>query len=113
MSTGTNIWNCGRCGTRIVADHKDEGVTPFMIDCVKCGDIAYSQFYSLSEADEQLEVEFEWYTPKGRQYRRLKVYDREHVDNGGLLMRRKTRPAPADAKGRRERRLQRNQRRTG
>jgi len=91
MNSGKkNIYICQTCGGKIVTIDKDEGTTPFMIDCEvnkECSGYMYSSFY---QVDQSLEPEFEWYMPDS-----LDVYPeefretmKEHIDKSGLDIRR-------------------------
>lgn len=85
-----NIYVCQSCGKSVVTIDKDEGVTPFMIECKNtkdCDGDMYSSFYNV---DQSLEPEFEWYKPTSfddypEEYRKDMI---RHVENGGLDIRR-------------------------
>jgi len=85
-----NIYTCKICGGKIVTIDKDDGITPFMIDCQvneKCEGYMHSSFYAI---DQSLEPKFEWCRPDS-----LDIYPeefreamKEHIDKGGLDIRR-------------------------
>jgi hypothetical protein len=86
-----NIYTCRKCGGKTVTIDVDEGVTPFMLGCRAsgqegdCDGIAESSFYRV--ADDSPEPQWEWFTPRGEEYHKLNRQMREHVDNGGLDIR--------------------------
>lgn len=63
----------------------NEGVTPFIIDCPNCEQLARSQFYRVPQQGQP--VTHEWYRPTKRWTRRLPADEREHIELGGLLLR--------------------------
>lgn len=106
-----NGYTCKGCGWRIVTVNVCEGVTPFMVGCENpmpteeekkagkeaqgfggskgCGAFMESHFYRVPQ---HLEASHEWYSPDGRERKRLRRKGQaetlEHVKNGGLLLRR-------------------------
>lgn len=90
MSRGqVNVYTCPKCKGRTVTIDADDGVTPFMINCRSVGgcheEMAESSFYRV---DQNLVPTYEWYRPVGDELAMLKGEMREHVDKGGLLLRR-------------------------
>jgi len=56
-----NIYRCPECGHEIITEQIDEGVTPFIVTCEKCGEQAISAMYQCN----QLHIaKFEWFKPK-------------------------------------------------
>lgn len=51
MEEKINMYTCQVCGRKMITQDKDEGVTPFMIECDvdKCEGLAHSSFYRFSE----------------------------------------------------------------
>lgn len=77
-----NAYECEDCGSYIVTVDREPGVTPFMVGCGNCGAMAKSKFYRVQA---YLEPTHEWYRPET--LAGLKGGVREHVENGGLLLR--------------------------
>lgn len=94
-----NIYTCEKCGGRTITLDVDEGVTPFMIGCRASGDeftcngMAQSSMYRIPE--DTPEHQWEWFKPTGSEYRKLSRPMREHVDKGGLDLRRRANSKPA------------------
>lgn len=70
------------CGAYIVTVDREPGVTPFMVKCGACGQMAHSKFYRVHRT---LIATHEWYRPDTLDG--LNVHEREHVEKGGLLLR--------------------------
>lgn len=70
------------CGAYIVTVDREPGVTPFMVSCGLCGQMAHSKFYRVAPS---LVPTHEWYRPDTLSF--LEPYEREHVEKGGLLLR--------------------------
>lgn len=109
-----NIYTCTNCLGQIVTIDRVDGTTPFMIGCrvhpddakllsnedqltieqlrskidkLKCRGEMYSSFYVVPNPPPK--PTWEWYKPTGLEYKRLPKINREqHVDRGGLLLRR-------------------------
>lgn len=87
MKDEKNIYQCDACRGVIVTVDRDEGVTPFMIDCRAtegCGGVMKSHFY---RCDQTYRAEFEWYRPGRLERLFLNRRTKEHVKMGGLLLR--------------------------
>lgn len=106
-----NGYTCQGCGWRIVTVNVDDGTTPFMVGCENplptdgekekgraasgpirfekgCGAMMQSHFYRIPQ---DLEPSHEWHSPDERerkQMRRKGDPNLEHVERGGLLLRR-------------------------
>lgn len=84
-----NAYTCRGCGFVVVTVNRDEGTTPFMIDCrapgAGCSEMMQSNFYRLPEGAP--EPTLEWYRPSLKKIRRLSSWEQEHVLKGGLLLR--------------------------
>jgi transcription elongation factor Elf1 len=86
MSNRTNCYVCNHCHNVMKTIDVDRGVTPFMIRCHNCGEMAYSQFYK-NIAPSRLPT-MEWYRPSLNDLLKNKhKYDIGHVLNGGLELR--------------------------
>lgn len=70
------------CGAYIVTVDREPGVTPFMLKCGLCGQMAHSKFYRVQPT---LTATHEWYRPDS--LAGLNSHEREHVEKGGLLLR--------------------------
>ncbi len=90
-----NIYTCQKCGGQTVTIDIDEGVTPFMLRCRATGEegdcdgMAQSCMYRVPANSP--EPQWEWFTPRGFEYRELSPQMKEHVDKGGLVIRKKGR----------------------
>lgn len=83
-----NSYTCDRCGASFVTVDRDEGITPFMTNCVnypECKGTSISAFYRV---DQTAEPTHEWYRPDRIEYGRLSLATKDHVNRGGLLLRR-------------------------
>lgn len=81
-----NIYVCQACFGHIVTVDRDAGVTPFMIRCEAtpgCAGYMQSSMYRVFR--QEIRATFEWYRPTVVQV--LTDGEREHVGNGGLLLR--------------------------
>jgi hypothetical protein len=84
-----NLYRCYVCGGWIVTIDKDEGVTPFMIDCKAkpgCDGPMESTFYRCNQG---LIAQYEWYRPGWLRQVFFNRQTKEHVKKGGLILRRK------------------------
>ena len=82
-----NVYSCDTCRGRIVTVNLVDGTTPMMLGCRAtpgCRGTSYSHFYRVPP---DLVPDHEWYRPTGREYARLSPAMREHVDLGGLAIR--------------------------
>ena len=87
-----NIYTCEKCGGITVTIDVDEGVTPFMLRCrassneADCDGYAQSSMYRVPQGPSP-EPKWEWFRPTGIEYRKLSREMRDHVDKGGLDLR--------------------------
>lgn len=107
-----NIYICEHGCHNITVD-VDKGVTPFMIGCEfkgrpdrpanpkymkngKCIGTAKSCMYpkEIGENTPYPVPTHEWYRPALKEYSKLSEYEKEHVLNGGLLLRERTDAKP-------------------
>lgn len=70
------------CGAFIVTIDIHPGVTPFMLDCGRCGGWAHSKFYRVAD---WLEPTHEWYRPDTLEG--INPAYLEHLSKGGLILR--------------------------
>lgn len=107
-----NLYICEH-GCHNVTVDVDKGVTPFMIKCVReadkdrpldpiksrdgvCIGTAKSCFYP-KEIEDHYEYpvpKHEWYRPELSEYAKLSKHEKDHVRNGGLLLRKRTAKEP-------------------
>ena len=91
-----NIYVCEACRSHIVTRDVDEGVTPFMLSsaeycpkgCVseKPGGVHMSSsFYRVW--DQRIREDYQWYAPGPEESAGLNPYHADHVERGGLLIR--------------------------
>lgn len=107
-----NVYIC-EYGCHNVTVDVDKGVTPFMIPCQfasrpdrpadpakmkngKCIGVAKSAMYPKEKDDETPYPipTHEWYRPDLAEYAKLSDPEKDHVKNGGLLMRERTNAEP-------------------
>jgi len=86
-----NIYTCADCGGHIVTIDADTGVTPFMVRCKSpvCDGLMRSSMYRVF--DQNMRADWEWYKPSAIEM--LSDAARDHVNKGGLLMRRVGQPS--------------------
>lgn len=80
-----NRYCCEVCKKSIITVDRDEGVTPFMLPCMRtegCKGPMTSRFYQVE--DVWPEPVYEWRKPTPKQYKRMSPAMREHIDMGGL-----------------------------
>jgi hypothetical protein len=85
MPEEKNRYTCQVCGGQIVTIDREVGVTPFMIKCRApegCSGDMYSAFYN--EVND--EPTYEWRKPTVAEYEKLHPREKDHVDQGGLLI---------------------------
>ncbi len=82
-----NVYICKTCRHGTTTINACDGVTPFMIRCRKlgCDGMAESLFYRVPQNSWP---SHEWYKPEGKELAALDQSTRDHVDKGGLILRR-------------------------
>lgn len=78
-----NQYTCRTCGGVITTIDRDEGTTPMMLVCRATKGCDGSMFSSMYRVAPYLTPEWEWYKPE----KLPKGEMREHVQMGGLLLR--------------------------
>lgn len=79
-----NAYKCQSCKHLIVAKDVDDGVTPFMIECRKCGEDMYSAFYDVRQ---DLSHDAEWRSEFPPDYdAEAQRISQDHKNNGGLFL---------------------------
>lgn len=89
-----NVYTCP-AGHKTVTIDLDEGTTPFILRCQHrindgkhaCNEMARSSFYNVTPEEDQLPVTFEWYKPASP--KDVSKDLREHVQKGGLVLRKR------------------------
>ena len=90
-----NVYTCDKCGGKTVTRDVHEGVTPFMLRCRAsghegdCDGKAYSAMYRVPKELGLIPM-WEWFKPVGSEYNKLSDAMKEHVDKGGLDLRKGT-----------------------
>lgn len=90
-----NVYTCQVCGKMFTTVDRDDGVTPFMVGHIQfdhktfCNGPCYSAFYPKGPRPSHIPApSHEWYKPDAEEYKKLDKYmRRDHVDKGGLLLR--------------------------
>lgn len=94
-----NVWTCRKCGAMLVTVDRDAGVTPFFMRCGEhnpngCGGDMTSAFYPNGPRPQHIPAPtHEWYSPDDKERKRLRRTSpalHEHVERGGLLIRKIT-----------------------
>lgn len=78
-----NRYTCQTCGGQTITVDREEGVTPFMIECratKDCDGDMYSSFYR----DVEGVPTYEWRKPDPVEYAGMSPAMRDHIDRGGL-----------------------------
>jgi hypothetical protein len=100
-----NAYFCSHCRKVTITVDVDEGVTPAFIKCPHCNkSMAQSFMYQIPGCmyfgefkDGKMTIlpaDYEWYHPIGNNYLCLSKGEKEHVDKGGLIMRKRTKSTP-------------------
>ena len=97
LANRINVYTCRKCGGYTVTIEIHEGVTPFMLRCRAsgregdCCGMAESSYPSAEKPSWKPswvpDPAWEWFRPVGAEYRKLNRAMREHVDKGGLDIR--------------------------
>lgn len=84
-----NRYTCDTCGWWFITIDVAVGVTPFTTACRApgCKGYAVSSFYVLDAADAACTPGLEWYRPEADDPALEKPHNRQHVAQGGLLLR--------------------------
>lgn len=80
-----NRYCCEVCKKSIITIDRDEGVTPFMLPCMRtegCSGPMTSRFYVVE--DVWPEPSYEWRKPTPKQYKKMSSAMKQHIDMGGL-----------------------------
>lgn len=90
-----NGWRCDRCGHHTYCVHVDDGVTPMFLGCratAGCKGTGISIMYPPPPIPQHVleAVEWEWFKPSDKAVRRMDSAMRDHIEKGGLELRRLT-----------------------
>lgn len=91
-----NIYTCDECRRHIVTRDIEHGVSPFMIGCEAtpgCKGMMRSSMYRVF--DQTMAETHHWYRPESLEL--LGDWERDHVEKGGLLLRKADHPIPLNA----------------
>lgn len=96
-----NVYTCTKCGGYTVTVDVDDGITPFILRCRasgkegECNGRAYSSCYPNGPRPAKIPPPaWEWFKPIGSEYNKLSRDMKEHVDKGGLDLRKRTDALP-------------------
>lgn len=87
MKGRLNVYVCENCKKWVFTYDRDDGATPFMIECRAtplCSGIMQSQFYPIS-IPPHVVPEYEWYKAKIKKH--MDEATKDHIRNGGLMLR--------------------------
>ena len=82
LTNRVNCYTCQKCGHITKTKDIDAGVTPFMISCEKCKEVAYSSFYN--DIAPTQEATIEWYRPSLEETINSEEVTLDHILQGGL-----------------------------
>ena len=95
-----NAYKCDSCGRYTVTIDRDEGVTPMFLACradgtedFKCNGRAVSLGYPQGPTPDWAVPAWEWYKPSRIEMHGLSPEMRDHVQRGGLMLRKIVRAA--------------------
>lgn len=95
-----NLYNCKTCGNTIITEEKVEGVTPMFLMCGQHGGCEagsmVSMMYNVPQQAGVLVASHEWYKPDDKEFAELSSGAKQHIQQGGLLLRKKEVVAPFD-----------------
>lgn len=82
-----NGYRCDKCGYITATLYKDKGVTPFIIQCEKCGESAVHKITSRSAPPPQKNISpvRNWVRPTFEQLIKMSDATIQHVLDGGLV----------------------------
>lgn len=89
-----NAYRCDKCGGNTVTLDVDEGVTPMFLGCradgteTGCDGRAVSMGYPKGPAPAWAVPQWEWYKPAPIEMRGMSPEMRDHIQRGGLALRR-------------------------
>lgn len=84
---GRNRYTCAECRGSIITEDRDQGTTPFMIDCYatkNCSGSMRSECYCGDFVNSATPATFIWRKPTPEEYAKAHPAMKEHFDMGGL-----------------------------
>ncbi len=88
LTGARNLYQCDACGGVIVTVHKHHGVTPMFLACRATPDCRGSMASCMYlPFPELLQPTHEWYTPDADELKTFSAGMRQHVEQGGVVLR--------------------------
>lgn len=84
MNPMKDIYTCVHCKRRLITAEADSGTVPQLIDCIFCPSLMVSQF---RRKDQSLTATHEWYRPSNDELSVMNQTVKDHVSQGGLILR--------------------------
>jgi len=84
MNKRINKYYCIECEYIIITEDIEKGTTPFVIGCPRCKGNMRSHFYTGVYPD--IRVDCTWKKPTKKEYDKLHILEKDHVDMGGLCL---------------------------
>lgn len=85
---GVDVYECNKCGKKMVTKYAAKGVTPLCMPCECGGTMTHNE--TMHEVECHLRYGFKivekWVRPTYDQFVKLSLGQQEHVMNGGLLL---------------------------
>lgn len=86
-----NMYQCDTCGGVIVTVHRQHGVTPMFLNCRATNGCAGSMASAMyAPVPEMFTPTHEWYVPTVDELQQMNREMREHIEQGGLMIRKVT-----------------------
>lgn len=83
-----NRYTCNLCGLDIITIDRSVGVTPFSIICKATAECRGHMVSAMYRVPSDLLATWEWYRPTTTEFKTLGAHQKQHVEHGGLLLRR-------------------------
>lgn len=80
-----DLYECDKCGGKIVTTYGNKGVTPFCMRCRHCNSGTMFHRHTFRTPPPAMSVK-RWVIPSYIQYVKLKVGYIDHVNHGGLML---------------------------
>lgn len=77
-----DIYECHDCDHISYTKYQDKGVTPFLIQCDKCGGL---MAHVKTLPTVLIPADVIWYRPSFEEYKQLSPAQQQHVQQGGLI----------------------------
>lgn len=82
-----NVYTCETCGNSIVTVDREDGVTSMTLKCRAVSTCQGRMFSCMYRVPQHLKPTWEWYKPVGAELDGLTESQRDHVQQGGLMLR--------------------------